>query len=82
MEHTSSSCPRLGHTLRMQHSRNAFVAPQYIHCVCVWGVCVKCDSYSYSYNAHKACVDILLRSEQRQQRVGSYFCIPCTQPVG
>lgn len=41
MEHTSSSMlalPRPSHALRMQHSRNAFMAPQYIHCVC--GVCV------------------------------------------
>lgn len=77
--------PCLGHALRMQHSRTAFMAPQCIRCVC--SVCVRvgcecehaiCDSYSYSYNAHKAYVDILVRWEQEQQRVGSYFSIPYT----
>lgn len=52
-----------------------------VYAVCAVCVCEHaiCDSYSYSYNAHKACVDILLRwEEQEQQRVGSYFCIPYT----
>lgn len=56
-----------------------------VYAVCAVCVCVRwvwehaiCDSYSYSYNAYKACVDILLRWEQEQQRVRSYFSTPYT----
>lgn len=63
MEHTSSHCalvyacpalpwpapPCLGHALRMQHSRTAFMAPQCIRCVCGVCVCVVCVSVSMLY---------------------------------
>lgn len=94
MEHTSSHCalvyacpalprPRITHATFSHRVYGAAMYTLCVRCVCVRWLCecehAICDSYSYSYNAHKACVDILLRwEEQEQQRVGSYFCIPYT----
>lgn len=44
-----SAPPCLGHALRMQHSRTAFMAPQCIRCVCGVCVCVVCVSVSMLY---------------------------------